>query len=720
MNQTRGRAAARDAGAVVVMFGRTGRVGHLPIENARDPLLAACRLVGAAQGIAIRPPVSSSARDSSLRAIASTSRFRLRRVLLRDQWWRRDSGPLLAYMVEDDRPVALLPVSPKRYILADPIRQTRTPVTPEVAAALQPAAYTFYRPFFEHPLTPWEVVKFGFRGSARDLSMLLLVGIAGSLLALITPVATSTLVETILPGGDPNQLLQLAAALMAAALATTLFQLTQGFAILRLEGRLDATLQAAVWDRLLGLPTAFFRQYTAGDLATRALGISSIRRLLTGATVQSLFGVVFSLSSFVLLFYYDVPLALLATILIAFILSVTMLTIYLQFRHQRLLPSAQARLSGLTFQLLSGISKLRVAGAEARAFELWAEEFIEQKKINLRAGDVANARTAFVSMASTMSLMALFAMIAYTRHTAISTATFLGFNAAFAQFLAAISSLNAVFTSILSIVPLYENLQPILDAQPEVNVTKSDPGELSGDIEIHELSFRYQADGPLVLDGISLRCEPGEFVAIVGPSGSGKSTLLRLLLGFEMPDAGLIRLDGQDLAGLNIQAVRHQIGSVLQDGKLLPADIFTNIVGAAPLSMEDAWEAARLAGLDEDIRLMPMGMQTIVSEDGSTFSGGQRQRLMIARAIVSKPRILLFDEATSSLDNRTQEVLTKNLEQLQATRIVIAHRLSTIVNADRIYVIVAGKVVHSGTYEQLLRESEVFATLAKRQMVSST
>jgi ABC-type bacteriocin/lantibiotic exporter with double-glycine peptidase domain len=296
----------------------------------------------------------------------------------------------------------------------------------------------------------------------------------------------------------------------------------------------------------------------------------------------------------------------------------------------------------------------------------------------------------------------------------------LGFNAAFAQFLAAISSLNAVFTSILSIVPLYENLQPILDAQPEVNVTKSDPGELSGDIEIHELSFRYQADGPLVLDGISLRCEPGEFVAIVGPSGSGKSTLLRLLLGFETPDAGLIRLDGQDLAGLNIQSVRHQIGSVLQDGKVLPANIFTNIVGAAPLSMEDAWEAARLAGLDEDIRLMPMGMQTIVSEDGSTFSGGQRQRLMIARAIVSKPRILLLDEATSSLDNRTQEVLTKNLEQLQATRIVIAHRLSTIVNADRIYVIVAGKVVHSGTYEQLLRESEVFATLAKRQMVSST
>lgn len=702
-----------------MMLGRKERADRLAIEDTRDPLLAACCLVGAVQGIAVKPPVGTRAGSSSLRAIASASRFRVRQVLLRDQWWRRDSGPLLAYLVGGDRPVALLPVSSRRYVLVDPHRQTRTPITRDVAAALHPAAYSFYRPFSERPLTPWDVVKFGFRGGGRDLSTLALVGIAGSLLGLIAPLATSTLVETILPGGDRGQLLQLAGGLMAAALVAVLFRLTQSFAMLRLEGKMDAALQAALWDRLLSLPAAFFKQFTAGDLATRALGISAIRGLLTGATIQSLFGVVFSLPSFALLFYYDVPLAFLATVLTIIILSVTMLTNYLQFRYQRLLPGAQARISGLVFQLLSGISKLRVAGAEARAFSLWAEEFIEQKQIILKAGNMANIRATFVSIAPIASLMAIVGMIVYSRQSTLSTAEFLGFNAAFAQFLAAISSMNAVFTSVLSIAPLYENLQPILDTTPEVDVTKSDPGELSGEIEISHLSFRYQPDGPLVLDDVSLRVEPGEFVAIVGPSGSGKSTLFRLLLGFEAPGAGSISYDGQDLAELNIQAVRHQIGSVLQHGKLLPADIFTNIVGASRLTMEDAWEAARLAGLDEDIRRMPMGMQTIVSEDAGTFSGGQRQRLMIARAIVSKPRILLLDEATSSLDNRTQETLSKNLERLQATRIVIAHRLSTVVNADRIYVVVAGKVVQSGTYDQLLRESEVFATLARRQLATS-
>lgn len=543
--------------------------------------------------------------------------------------------------------MALLPVSSKRYVLVDPLRQTRTPITGNIAAALNPAAYAFYRPFSERPLTPSDVVKFGFRGGSRDLSTLALVGIAGSLLALIAPIATSTLVETILPGGDPSQLLQLAGVLMVAALTTTLFRLTQSFAILRLEGRMDAMLQAAVWDRLLGLPAAFFRQNSAGDLATRALGISAIRGLLTGATVQSLFGVVFSLSSFALLFYYDVQLALLATVLTVVILSAVMLTSYLQFRYQRFLPGTQARISGLVFQLLAGISKLRVAGVETRAFALWAEEFMEQKRIILKAGNMANIRATFDSIAPIASLMAIITMIMYSRQTTLSTAAFLGFNAAFAQFMAAISSMNAVLTSVLNIVPLYENVQPILDTSPEVDGTKSDPGELSGDIEINHLSFRYQPDGPLVLDDISLRVEPGEFVAIVGPSGSGKSTLFRLLLGFGTPEAGSISYDGQALAGLNIQPVRHQIGSVLQHGKLLPADILTNIVGAAQLTMEDAWEAARLAGLEEEIRLMPMGMQTIVSEDAGTFSGGQRQRLMIARAIVSKPRILLLDQPES-------------------------------------------------------------------------
>ncbi|HEY7551516.1 MAG TPA: ATP-binding cassette domain-containing protein, partial [Hyphomicrobiaceae bacterium] len=230
------------------------------------------------------------------------------------------------------------------------------------------------------------------------------------------------------------------------------------------------------------------------------------------------------------------------------------------------------------------------------------------------------------------------------------------------------------------------------------------------------VAFRYQADRPLVLEDVSLTVGPGEFVALVGPSGAGKSSLFRLLLGFETPEAGAIYFDGQDLAGLDLEAVRHQIGVVLQNGKVQPGTIFENIVGAGVYTLDDAWEAARQAGLEAQIKQLPMGMQTFISEGGATFSGGQRQLLLIARALVRKPRILLFDEATSALDNETQAIVTASLKALHATRIVIAHRLTTVEQADRLYVLSGGQIVQSGKYADLLKTPGPFADLAHRQL----
>jgi ABC-type bacteriocin/lantibiotic exporter with double-glycine peptidase domain len=298
----------------------------------------------------------------------------------------------------------------------------------------------------------------------------------------------------------------------------------------------------------------------------------------------------------------------------------------------------------------------------------------------------------------------------------LTTGEFLAFNAAFGQFLTAVLQLSASIVSVLSIVPLYERAKPILQTLPEVDQAKSDPGELSGNIEVSHLAFRYRPDTPLVLKDISMNIPAGEFVAFVGASGCGKSTLFRLLLGFEQPESGSVYYDGQELQQLDVQAVRRQMGVVLQNGKLLSGDIFTNLVGSSPLTVDDAWEAARMAGFDQDIRQMPMGMHTVVSEGGGGLSGGQRQRLMIARAIVAKPRILLFDEATSALDNQTQAIVSKSLEELKATRIVIAHRLSTIIHADRIFVLDKGVVVQSGTYDTLIQQEGLFAELAKRQL----
>jgi ATP-binding cassette subfamily C protein len=504
-------------------------------------------------------------------------------------------------------------------------------------------------------------------------------------------------------------------ALGVAALAAAAFQVTRSLAVLRLGGKFDGTVQAAVWDRLLALPVSFFRRFTVGDLASRSMGIDAIRELLTGNVLTSLLGAVFSVFSFALLFHYSARLALLATGLVALLLLVTAALVYLQLRKQRQLLHLEGRIASLLFGLINAVGKLRVAGAERRAYALWAERFAAQRQRAIEAQHFANVQAAFNAAYGVLTLLALFAMAGLSAAENLSTSDFLAFNAAFAQFQAAALSLIGLLSTVLTMVPLYERLAPILTTPPEVDSTKAEAGELAGDVELSHVSFRYKEDGPLILDDVSFRARPGEFIALVGPSGSGKSTCLRLLLGFEQPASGSIYFDGQDLPSLDVHSVRRQIGVVLQNGRPMVGSLYSNILGEGDLGIDAAWEAARMAGLEEDIRAMPMGMHTVVSEGAGTFSGGQRQRLLIARALVHRPRILLFDEATSALDNRTQEIVSQSLTRLKATRIVVAHRLSTILHADRIYVMKAGRVVEEGTYGELVERGGLFARLAERQ-----
>jgi ABC-type bacteriocin/lantibiotic exporter with double-glycine peptidase domain len=331
---------------------------------------------------------------------------------------------------------------------------------------------------------------------------------------------------------------------------------------------------------------------------------------------------------------------------------------------------------------------------------------------------IVNRVSVFNSILPIGASLAIFSMVLFSSKNGevLSTGDFLAFNSAFTQFLMAAISMSMAIILLLSVIPIYERMKPILTSLPEVNRAKASPGELSGEIEVNHLSFRYEAEGPLILKEVSFQIQPGEFVAFVGPSGSGKSTLFRLILGFESPERGAIQYDGQDVSVLDIDAVRRQIGVVLQQSRIMPGNIFQNIIGSSLLTLDDAWEAARMAGLDQDIKEMPMGMHTIIGEGASTFSGGQRQRLLIARAIANRPRILLFDEATSALDNRTQAIVSESLERLQATRIVIAHRLSTIMNADRIFVMQDGRIIQSGRYQELINTPGLFSELSKRQL----
>ncbi|MFZ5642328.1 MAG: NHLP bacteriocin export ABC transporter permease/ATPase subunit [Bacillota bacterium] len=691
---------------------------EFPHDSDEDPLLQACRRVGEGMGIAVAaPPRRGGGSGHSLEDIARASHIRVRRVILKGDWWSRDNGPFLAYMEEDGRPVALVPARECCYEVYDPLHKTKYPLNNGLAWSLKPFAYVFYRPFPARALSVMDLLTLGLSGRSRkDMAMIILLGIAGGILGMLTPVVTGILFDSVIPSAERGHLFQITAFLLAGAVAGAGFQISQSIAMLRLEGKIDSGLQSAIWDRLLNMPAPFFRRFSTGDLASRANSISSIIRILSGSgTIIILYGI-FSFFNLGLLFFYDAGLARVASGLVILYMAVFLVLGYLGVRYSRKQLEIEGKISGLILQVLGGIAKFRVAGAENRAFYLWSKAFSEQRKFTYQSRTTSNYFEVFNAVYPLIVSIAIFSIMGLASESRMSTGQFLAFIAAFSGFLGAMAGLTSTIISSLSIVPLYERLKPILETPPEVNEVREDPGSLTGEIEISRLFFRYHAGGPMVLQDISLHIRPGEFVAVVGPSGSGKSTLLRLLLGFETPESGAVYYNGEDLAVLDVQSVRRQLGVVLQNSRLLPGSIFSNIVGSLPLTMDDAWEAAAMAGLAEDIQQMPMGMHTVITEGSSTLSGGQRQRLLIARAIVNNPRIIFFDEATSALDNRTQAVVSQSLEGLNATRVVIAHRLSTIINADCIYVMDQGKIVQRGTYNELINQEGVFAQLAKRQL----
>ena len=690
-----------------------------PSAPSADALLSACRLIGERLNINF-PDLPRDTKTQSmgehLKLIERVARVRMRSVALRGQWWRQDSGPLLAFDTNDQRPLALLPAR-GGYVIHDPQQIGHRPVTSEIAANILPLVYSIYRPLPPGKLSAWKLIRFSLLGSERDLGLVLLVGVFAGLLGLLPPIALGWMINQIVPEGRVDSLLTVGLSLLLVALAVGALQVARGLTLLRVQSRLDSSLQAAIWDRLLTLPIPFFRNYTSGALGSRAMGVSEVRYMLAGHFVSTILNSVFSVFSLALLFYYSPPLAAvtLGLVVVAFAVTIGIANVYV--RNLRQLQEIQADVSGAVLQLLQGIIKIRVAGAEGYAFAQWAGRFAQQKRLAYRGRRITNMLSVYNSVYPLLVLMLIFGLVSFAPAFQLPAGDFLSFNLAFSQFLGAWLLLGSSLVYILPVIPVLERLRPILEATPETDEIKARPGVLSGKIEVNRVRFRYAPQSQLILDEVSLEARPGEFIALVGGSGSGKSTLLRLLLGFYKAESGGIYIDDLDLSDLDLSEVRPQIGVVLQNASLMAGDIYSNIIGSSPtLTVEDAWNAARMVGIDEEIKAMPMGMHTVISEGGSNFSGGQRQRLLIARAIVNRPRILLFDEATSALDNRAQEVVSRSLEGLQATRIVIAHRLSTVVKADRIYVFEKGRIVQVGTYQNLINAPGPFAELARRQL----
>jgi ABC-type bacteriocin/lantibiotic exporter with double-glycine peptidase domain len=419
-----------------------------------------------------------------------------------------------------------------------------------------------------------------------------------------------------------------------------------------------------------------------------------------------------------LLLYYDLKLGLVAVGLTLLRALLIVATSAIRLYHENKYSALQGKVGGLVLQLISGIGKLRVADATARALAVWSKQFAAQKSNFLASQRASNALGVFEAAFPLIATLVIFGVASYLNSDLLrDLGGFLAFFAAFGQSMASVGSWASGVGELLIAIPHITRLRPLISGPVEMSDGRKSPGELSGTVELSRVTFRYASGGPPVLDSVSLRIARGEYVAVVGPSGSGKSTLFRLLLGFEKPESGTVFLDGKAIDTLDISAVRRQLGVVLQNGKLSTGSLYDNICGGVQLPLEQAWEAARLAGIEDDIRAMPMAMNTVVAEGVNTLSGGQRQRIMIARAIARRPRILLFDEATSALDNQSQAIVSTSLGNLNVTRIVIAHRLSTVRQADRLIVLVDGKVVQSGSFTELSNTPGMFASFAKRQLL---
>jgi NHLM bacteriocin system ABC transporter ATP-binding protein len=697
------------------------------LPSGGPPMVATLRVLGEVCGIQVVPPrVIDPAwtQEQTLRAIERSSHIRSRRVTLEGEWWKKDCGAILAFALQDGRPQALLPQAGGRYLQLDPSSGAQIFVDAPAARALQPFGYVFYRPFPEKIHRAIDLVRFSTRAMGHEFKVLLATVLAGALLGMLVPIATGVLFDTAIPDASRSLLFQMGLGLMVAALGKSLFDLLEAVVTTRISTAMNSVTQAAVWDRLLKLHPSFLRQYSTGDLVTRAMAISTIFRRLSMTGMRAIFGSLVSLINLALMFYYSWRLAVIGLAAGALILMMTQVSGVAMLRHLRPLQQLEGRLFGITVQLINGISKLRVSGTERFAFVYWGKRYSEQQKLNLTVQRLKDHVGALNQTIPTLATAMIFLIAGTTllssagdSRLTLTPGDFLAFSVAFGVFISSVSFLSNTAVDMLHDLNLWRRSEPILAAQPEMDAGKSPPGSLEGAISISHVTFRYQNSGRLTLDDVTVEAKPGEFVAIVGPSGSGKSTLLRLLLGFETPASGTVRFDGQDLNGLDPLGVRRQLGVVLQSSNLMAESIFENIAAGAAITLDQAWDAARRASIAPDIESFPMGMHTFISEGANNISMGQRQRLLIARALVFKPRILLFDEATSALDNRAQAVVSRSLDSLKVTRIVVAHRLSTIRNADRIYVMQSGRVVETGSFAELAAGDGLFSRMMARQVL---
>lgn len=642
-----------------------------------------------------------------------------RNVRLEEGWYKDSFGPLLAFLKNDETPVALLPKPFMGYWFINPENGKKTTLNGSNAKMFDEDAICFYRPLPLKKLgIPDLIVYMKNCLNTGDYVSLIALTLIGTLFGMLMTGITRALTGFVLDSGSAELLIGTAAFMVCAIISSQLTGAIRSLMMNRIEIKTSLSVEAAMMMRVMNLPANFFRKYSSGELSSRYSAVNQLCSLLLGSVFSTGLTSLMSLLYITQIFHYAPALVAPALVIILVSVGISALSTITQMRVNRQIMEQSAKESGLSFALINGVQKIKLAGAEKRAFSRWAKAYSDAAEPIYNPPVFIKANTAITSAISLAGTIVIYYLAVQTR---VSPSEYIAFNAAYGAVTGAFASLTGVALSIARIKPILEMAEPILKTEPESAENKKMVTKLNGSIEVSNVFFRYNDSMPYVVDGMNLKIKAGEYIAIVGTTGCGKSTLMRLLLGFETPEKGAIYYDGMDMSKLDLRSLRRRIGVVTQDGSLFQGDIYSNIVISAPyLDLDAAWEAAELAGIADDIRAMPMGMQTVISEGQGGISGGQKQRLMIARAVAPKPRVLMFDEATSALDNKTQKRVSEALDKLKCTRIVIAHRLSTIKNCDRILVLDKGHILEDGTYDELIAKNGFFAELVERQRLDVT
>ena len=637
-----------------------------------------------------------------------------RRIDLEENWFKSAFGPILAYKKESGEPVALLPGKLKGYSFFDRESGRRVSLNKKTAKLFETEAYCFYRPF---PLKrlgiPDLLVYLKKCISMSDVVLMVLATFAVTGIGMLMPRITKALTGPVITSGSTKVLIGIAICMFCTAMTSQLIGTVKSMLSSRLETKTTLSVQAAMMMRVMSLPANFFRKYSAGELTSRSSSVGSLCQLIMTMLVSTGLSSVASLLYITQILSFAPALVIpsLVIILITVVFSVVSSIVQLKISKKQM--ELGAKENGITYAMISGVQKIKLAGAEKRFFSRWLNLYSDSSELVYAPPTFIKINTVITTAIGLVSTIVLYFLAV---ESGIDQSSYFAFTAAFGAVMSAFSSLASMALSIGRIKPIMEMAEPFLKAEPEAADNKEIVTKLTGGIELNNVFFKYTENGPYIVNDLSLKIKAGEYIAIVGKTGCGKSTLMRLLLGFEKPEKGAVYYDGKDINSLDLGTLRRNIGSVIQSGGLFQGDIFSNIIITAPhLTLDDAWAAAEIAGIADDIRAMPMGMQTLISEGQGGISGGQKQRLMIARAVAPKPKILMFDEATSALDNKTQKQVSEALDSMGCTRIVIAHRLSTIRHCDRILVLDGGRVIEEGSYDELIAKNGYFAELVERQ-----